>query len=306
MRRFNYSGALSTGCLAAGGTLGILIPPSIALVIYAIIVEESIPLLFIAAITPGLLAVILFMLTISIYVRLDRSAGPPGETSDWAERFRSLGDIWPIAAIFFLVIGGIYLGWFTPTEGAAFGAVATGVLAVAKGGMRWTGFRESLLGAGRITAMGYFILIGAEVYNAFLARTRLPFEAAGLVSSLDVPPVAIIVVMLLIYLVLGCVMDSLAMILLTVPVFYPIVLSLDLGMTPTEASIWFGIIVLITVEVGLITPPFGLIVFVINSMAENVPITASFRGVIPFLISEFIRVSLLVAFPGIVLWLIRL
>jgi tripartite ATP-independent transporter DctM subunit len=275
-------------------------------VIYAIIVEESIPLLFIAAITPGLLAVILFMLTISIYVRLDRSAGPPGETSDWAERFRSLGDIWPIAAIFFLVIGGIYLGWFTPTEGAAFGAVATGVLAVAKGGMRWTGFRESLLGAGRITAMGYFILIGAEVYNAFLARTRLPFEAAGLVSSLDVPPVAIIVVMLLIYLVLGCVMDSLAKILLTVPVFYPIVLSLDLGMTPTEASIWFGIIVLITVEVGLITPPFGLIVFVINSMAENVPITASFRGVIPFLISEFIRVSLLVAFPGIVLWLIRL
>jgi C4-dicarboxylate transporter, DctM subunit len=305
MRRYNYSGTLSTGCLAAGGTLGILIPPSIILVIYAILVEESIADLFVAALVPGIIAALFYMVAIAIYVRLVPNSGPAGPRATFSEKMRSLAGIWPMAALFVLVVGGLYGGLFTANEAAAVGAAGAGLLACFQGGMRWTGFVDSLLGTGRTSAMIFLILIGAEIYNAFLARTRLPFVAADMVSGLDVSPIMIVVAMLIIYLALGCVMDSLAMILLTVPVFYPVVMSLDLGMPTEDISIWFGILALIAVEVGLITPPFGLNVFVINAMAENVPITDSFKGIVPFLASDFVRVALLLAFPAIVLWLPR-
>jgi TRAP-type C4-dicarboxylate transport system permease large subunit len=202
-----------------------------------------------------------------------------------------------------VAIGGIYIGIFTPTEGAAVGAVSTGALAFLQGKLDWREFREAILGAGQTTAMVFLILIGAELYSAFLARTGLPFEAAELIAGANVAPVVVILLMLAVYLVMGCVMDSLAMILLTVPVFHPIVIGLDLGLTPEEASIWFGIIILIVVEVALITPPFGLNVFIINGMSKDVPLLETFKGVMPFIAADVVRVALLVAFPAIALWL---
>lgn len=303
MERYKYSGALATGSLAAGSSLGILIPPSVILVIYAILVEESIAALFLAAFIPGIMAAVFYMIAIAIYARLVPSAGPPGEKASWTKRFSTTLRTWPIVIIFVVAIGGIYVGIFTPTEGAAVGAVSTGALAFLQGKLDWRGFREAVLGAGQTTAMVFLIFIGAELYSAFLARTGLPFEAAELIAGADFAPVVVILLMLAVYLVMGCVMDSLAMILLTVPVFHPIVIGLDLGLTPEDASIWFGIIILIVVEVALITPPFGLNVFIINGMSKNVPLLETFKGVMPFIAADAVRVALLVAFPAIALWL---
>jgi C4-dicarboxylate transporter, DctM subunit len=303
MRRYGYSGALATGSLAAGGTLGILIPPSIVLLIYAILVEQSIGALFLAAFVPGILATLLYMVTIAIVVRLDPEAGPAGEKADWQERIASLHGVWPVVVIFLVVILGIYFGWFTPTEGAAIGAFTTGVLAFITRGLDYKGFLDVLLSTAKTSAACYLILIGAEVYGAFLARSELPFRAAELVQSASLSPMAVVVAILVIYLILGCVMDALSMILLTIPVFFPVVVQLDIGMTPDQIAVWFGIIALMVVEVGLITPPMGLNVFVINSLAEDVPITQSFKGVIPFLMSDAVRIALVVMFPGLCLWL---
>ena len=202
------------------------------------------------------------------------------------------------------MIGGIYTGVFTPTEAAAVGALGTGLLALVKGRMGWSGFRDCLLGAAEASAMIFLILLGAEVFNGFLALTRMPNALADLIGGSGLSPMLVMVAMLILYLLLGCVMDSLSMIMLTVPIFFPIVMALDFGMTPEETAIWFGIIALIVVEVGLITPPVGMNVFIINQMAEDVPMLESFKGVLPFLIAEIIRVSLLVAFPSISLWLV--
>jgi C4-dicarboxylate transporter DctM subunit len=204
------------------------------------------------------------------------------------------------------VIGGIYAGWFTPTEGAAVGAFSTGLLALVHGGMRLPGLIECLKGTAEATAMIFLILLGAALYNAFLALTRMPMEAAEMIGASGLPPMMVMAAILLLYLALGCLMDSLSMILLTIPIFFPIVMGLDFGLSPEETAIWFGIIALIVVEVGLITPPVGMNVFVINSMAEDVPMLESFRGVMPFLISDIIRVVLLVALPPISLFLVRL
>ncbi len=305
MKRFNYSGALATGALAAGGTLGILIPPSVILVIYALLTEQNIATMFLAAFVPGALAALGYILAIAVFVRLNPAAGPAGPKADAAERRASVLEIWPVVAIFALVIGGIYLGWFTPTEGAAVGACATGLLAVVHGGMRLPGFAACLKETARTTAMIFLILLGAEFYNAFLALTRMPMDAADAIGASGWPPVLVLSAILLLYLVLGCVMDSLSMILLTVPIFFPIVMGLDFGLSPDETAIWFGILALIVVEVGLITPPVGLNVFIINAMAEDVAMLDTFKGVLPFLLSDVLRVLLLVAFPGITLWLVR-
>lgn len=302
MKRYGYLPRLSTGALAAGGTLGILIPPSIVLIIYALLVEQSIGNLFLAAFVPGILAALMYIGAIAVYVRLHPNAGPAGERQSWRERLDSLVGVAPVAFIFFVVIFGIYLGWFTPTEGAAVGAFTTGVIAWING-LRLKGFIEVILGTAKISGACYLILIGAEIYNAFLARSEIPFKAADLVASMNLGAVEVVIAMLLIYLVLGCLMDALSMILLTIPVFYPVVIGLDLGMTPDQIAVWFGILALICVEVGLITPPLGLNVFVINSLAPEVPITETFRGVVPFLIADFIRVALLLAFPVLTLWL---
>ena len=302
MRRYGYSASLSTGTLAAGGTLGILIPPSVILVIYAVYTEQSIGHLFLAALIPGIIATVGYMIVVGAFVRLAPGSGPAGERQNLAVRLRSLRDIWPVALVFVLVVAGIYLGWFSPTEGAAIGAAAVGLIAVAVGGMRWQGLRQSLLETAEITAMIFLILLGAELFNAFLALTQMPTEVARAVNRLDAPAMLVMVAILLVYLLLGCVMESLSMILLTVPVFYPIVLSLDLGMSPDQLAVWFGILALMAVEVGMITPPFGLNIFVINAMARGVSMGDTYRGVLPFVASDIVRILIILVAPWTALW----
>ena len=303
MRRYGYSGALATGTLAAGGTLGILFPPSIILVIYAVITEQSIGKLFLAALVPGVIAMIGYAAAIGLYVRLRPEAGPSAKPLPFGERLRSIGKVWPVLAIFLAVIGGIYLGVFTPTEAAAIGAAAIGLVALVSGRLRWTAFSDSLLETAKATGMIFLILIGAEVFNAFLALTQIPSALADALASSGLTPVAILIGILLVYLVLGCVMDSLAMILLTVPVFFPLVTGLDFGYTEEEIAIWFGVMALIVVEIGLITPPIGLNVYAINAMDRSVPLSESFRGTVPFLLSGFVLLAIILSVPGVCLWL---
>ncbi len=306
LRRFGYAGALSTGALAAGGTLGILIPPSVVLVIYAILTEQNIAKLFVAAIIPGILAAVGYMLAITIYVRIRPDSAGSRDPAPMSERFRALARIWPVLAVFCVVVGGIYAGIFTPTEGAAFGAAGTGLIALLNGGLTRSTLVDSLLQTASATAMIFFIVLGASVFNSFLAFAQLPQEAAGWVTDQNFTPYAVLISILVLYLMLGCFMDSLSMILLTVPIFFPVVTQLDFGMTPEAFGLWFGILVLIVVEVGLITPPVGMNLFVINSMARNVPMAQTYRGTVPFLLSDLIRVVVLTAFPVITLWAVGL
>ena len=302
MRRYSYSASLSTGTLAAGGTLGILIPPSVILVIYAVYTEQSIGHLFLAALIPGIIATAGYMIVVAAFVRLSPRSGPAGERSSLRIRLQCLRDIWPVALVFVLVVAGIYLGWFSPTEGAAIGAGSVGLIAVVVGGMRWQGLTQSLLETAEITALIFLILLGAEIFNAFLALTQMPVELAKLVNRLDAPPMLIMIAMLAVYLVLGCVMESLAMILLTVPVFFPVVLSLDLGLEEDQLAVWFGILALMAVEVGMITPPFGLNIFVINAMARDVSMAETYRGVLPFVASDIVRILIILFVPWTALW----
>jgi len=303
LRRYNYSGALATGALAAGGTLGILIPPSVVLVIFSIAVEANIVTMFQAALVPGILAALGYLAAIWLYVRIRPLAGPVGPRATARERRHAVIQTWPVLFIFALVMGGIYAGIFTPTEGAAVGALGTGLIAVWRGGLRLAGFVECLMGAAGTTAMIFLILLGADFFNAFLGLSHMPLELAEVIGTSNLAPMAILLGIILIYLLLGCVMDSLAMILLTVPVFWPIIAGLDFQMPEDDLKMWFGIIVLIVVEVGLITPPVGLNVFVINSMAPDIPLKQTFIGVLPFLLSDAIRVALLIFVPGLTLFL---
>jgi C4-dicarboxylate transporter DctM subunit len=303
MRRYGYSGALATGSLAAGGTLGILIPPSIILVIYAILTETSLIHLFVAAIIPGIIAVIGYGVAVAVFVRFNPAAGPAGEREGWAVRIGSLNAVWPVALIVVVVIGGMYMGVFTPTEGAGVGAAATGVLSWTAGHMRLKGVKAALLDTARITGMIFLILIGAEFYSSFLALSQLPQTLAAWIGELGWSPLAIVLLIVVIYLVLGCVMDTLAMILVTIPVFLPVMVGLDLGMTEEAILIWFGILILTVTEVGLITPPIGINVFVINSMAPDVPMTETFRGIVPFFMSDLVRIALIIAVPATTTWL---
>ncbi len=303
MRRYGYSTALATGTLAAGGTLGILIPPSVVLVIYAVYTEQSIGHLFLGAVVPGLIAMLGYMLVVAIYVRIAPKAGPAGPRASWRERFASLLDIWPVAFVFVLVIAGIYLGWFSPTEGAAIGAAAVGLIAITVGGMRWQGLKQSLLETAETTALIFLILLGAELFNAFLALTQMPVELSRMVERLDAHPYVVLFTILGVYLLLGCVMESMAMVLLTVPVFVPIVMSLNLGLSPDQVAVWFGILALMVVEIGMITPPFGLNLFVIQAMARDVSIGEAYKGVMPFVLSDIVRTLIIVFLPWTVLWL---
>lgn len=305
LRKYGYSGKLATGALAAGGTLGILIPPSFVLVIFAILTEQNIAKLFIAALVPGLLAAVGYIIAISIYVRIYPNEAGSRERAPYAERFRALLQVWPVMAIFLIVVGGIYAGVFTPTEGAAVGAAGTGLLAYFNGGLTKKSVIDSILQTATATGMIFFIVFGASIYNGFLALSQVPQEIADWVVLLGLSPWTILVLILVIYMILGCVMDSLSMILLTIPIFFPIVSVLDFGLAPDEFAIWFGILVLIVVEVGLITPPVGMNLFVINSMAKTTPLADTFRGVIPFVTSDLIRTVILVMFPSITLFLMR-
>jgi C4-dicarboxylate transporter, DctM subunit len=305
LRRYGYSGALATGTLAAGGTLGVLIPPSVVLVIYAILAEQNIAKLFVAAFIPGILAAIGYMIAISIYVRLFPASAGAHPRQTYRERFRALADVWPVLLVFIAVVGGIYTGWFTPTEAAAVGAAGTGLIALINGGLTRETLVASILTTASATALIFFIVFGAAIYNSFLALSQLPVEAAAFVTEQGFNPWLVLACILLFYLVLGCFMDSLSMILLTVPIFFPIVSGLDFGLGAEEFALWFGILVLIVVEVGLITPPVGMNLFVINSMAKDIPILHTYRGVTPFVISDVVRTALLVLFPVISLFMVR-
>ena len=307
MKANGYSGRFATATLAAGGTLGILIPPSVPLVIYAILAEQNIAKLFLAAFVPGIMAAIGYMIVISIVARMSPADAPAGERHDWGRRVRALLDTWPVLLIFLVVIGGIYGGLFTPTEAAAIGCVATGVVAWRSGGLDRKGFLACMYGTAGATGMIFLILLGADVLNVFLALTQMNTELAKWVIGLQLPPLLVMGVIIFIYLVLGCIMDSLSMILLTIPVFYPIVMGLDFGGMGAEAkAIWFGIIVLMVVEIGLITPPVGMNVFVINSLARDVPMKETFKFVMPFLASDLLRITAIVLFPGLVLFVFDL
>ncbi|MBU0746328.1 MAG: TRAP transporter large permease [Gammaproteobacteria bacterium] len=305
LKKAGYAGGISTATLAAGGTLGILIPPSVVLVIYAILTEQNIAKLFLAAFVPGLMAAIGYVIVIALYARLrpqEMGTVPP---MPMAERWKATAKVWPVMLIFVAVVGGIYLGFFTPTEGAAVGAFGTGLAAWMSGGLNRKSLVGAVMGTAVATGMIFMIVLGAGVYNTFLALSQLPQEAAQMVVGSGLSPMVVLISILVIYVVLGCFMDSLSMILLTVPVFFPIVTALDFGLSPEEFAIWFGILVLIVVEVGLITPPVGMNLFVINSMAKDVPITATYRAILPFVASDFIRTAILVAFPSIVIFVLR-
>ncbi len=304
MRRHGYSGRLATGTLAAGGTLGILIPPSVPLVIYAILAEQNIAKLFAAAMVPGLIAMLGYMVAIAIYVRLVPGQAPEQDQAP-AITARSLAGVVPIAIIFVVVFGGIYGGLFTPTEGAAVGAAATFLAALLKREITWDKFKHCFYSTAESSAMIFLIFLGADLMNASLALTQVPAQLAGVVHGWGLPPLMVVTAILLFYVVLGAVMDELSMILLTIPIFFPMIMGLDFGMPKESVAIWFGIMVLMTVGFGMLAPPVGLNVYVVNSLARNVPIAESYRGVMPFLISDTLRTALLLLFPGISLWVLQ-
>ncbi len=306
MRKHGYSGALSSGSLAAGGTLGILIPPSVVLIVYALLTEQNIVKLFLAATVPGTLAVVGFFLAIAVYVRIFPDQGPTHKRATMKERFVALGGIWHIVAIFIVVLGGIYGGFFTPAEGASVGVVMTLVVGVLKGGLNFRDVIDCLIDTAASTAMIFAIVFGADVFNVALALSRMPLEMAQMLANSGIAPMLIMLAIVVFYLIMGCVMDSLSMILLTVPVFFPAVMALDFGLTPEHTALWFGIITLVVVELGMITPPVGMNLFVISAMARDIPTGQIFKGTIPFILAEFVRISVLIAFPVLSFWLVDL
>jgi tripartite ATP-independent transporter DctM subunit len=304
MRRHGYSGRLATGTLAAGGTLGIQLPPSIVLVIYAILTEQNISKLFAAAIIPGIIAMVGYMIAVAIYVRVAPGHAPAVEDAPPRMTLRALLGVAPIVIIFMLVFGGIYGGFFTPTEGAAVGAATTFVTALVKGEMTIAKFRECFYGTAVSAAMIFLIFLGADLMNSALALTQVPNQLAALVGGWGLSPLIVVVAILLFYVLLGAVMDELSMLLLTIPIFFPIIMGLDFGMPKESAAIWFGIMVLMTVGFGLIAPPVGLNVYIVNGLAKDVSMGETYRGVMPFLISDVIRTTLFLFFPIIPLWLV--
>ncbi len=307
MKRHGYHGRLSTAALAAGGTLGILIPPSVPLVVYAILTEQNIAKLFAAALVPGLLAMFGYVVVIAIYCRVRPEFATPSEPLVWPERWAALLDIWPILVIFVVVFGGIYGGVFSPTEGAAVGAVGTLLAGLARRELNGAGIVRSFLGTAETSAMVFMIFLGADMMNSALAITQMPAGIAQWVSNHAVPPVVVVGAVLLLYVLLGCVMDELSMLLLTIPVIFPAVMGLDLwGLNPESKAIWFGILVLMTVGIGLIAPPVGLNVYVVNGIARDVPMAETYKGVWPFLLSDALRLVAMLLFPVLSLGLVGL
>lgn len=314
LARYKYSGALATGSLAAGGVLGILIPPSVVLIVYAVIVEASIVDMFAAALLPGILAVILFLLTIAIYVAINPQAGPAhGGVEPGEFREATIGVI-PVLLIFGIVLGGIYAGLYTPTPAAAIGVVLVWLYGVAIRQIRIGELIESLKETAGTTGMIYLILLGAEMMKIFMSRAGLPQATAEWIINSGYAPMTVMVLLLVGLIALGCLMDSLSMILLVIPFFWPVLSELNggiyqtadgaaFGMSTEDLKIWFGIIALIVVELGLITPPVGMNVFVISALAKDVPMIETFKGVIPFFVAELFRVALILIFPALTLWL---
>ncbi len=306
MKAAGYHGRLSTAVLATGGTLGILIPPSVPLIVYAILTEQNIAKLFAAAFIPGLIAAAGYLVVIAIYCRVRPEFARPSARQSWPARWRALLGVWPLLAIFVLVFGGIYGGWFSPTEGASVGALATLAAGLIQGELRGPQLKTALLGTAETTAMVFMIFLGADMMNSALALTQMPAQLAAWVGGLHVAPLLIVAGILAFYIVLGCVMDELSMLLLTIPVIFPTVMALDLyGLAPEPKAIWFGVLVLMTVGIGMLAPPVGLNVYVVNGMARDVSMNETYKGVMPFLLSDVLRIILLLTVPAVSIGVLR-
>jgi tripartite ATP-independent transporter DctM subunit len=312
--KFNYSISLATGVLAAGGVLGILIPPSIVLIIYALIVEVNIVSMFAAALIPGLLAMCLFLATIAIFVAIYPDAAPKTRKMDKEERIRATIGILPVASVFFIVLGGMYAGFFNPTPAASLGVGLVLIIGYVTKKLNFTQLKEALLETAGLSGMIYLILLGAELMKIYMSRTGLPQALADWILVAGFEPMSVLIVLLLGIILLGCLLDSLSIILLIIPFFWPVLVELNggvhiaaetagFGMTTGDLKIWFGILALVVVEVGLITPPVGMNVFVISSIADNCDISDTFKGVSPFFVAELIRIVILVSLPILALWL---
>ena len=306
MRRIGYSGRLATAALATGGTMGVLLPPSVTLMVYAILTEQNITKMFLAAYVPALLAAIGYLAAIAVIVRLHPQQAPAAGAASGAQVLEAAGRVWPIALIFLLVFGGIYGGVFTATEGAAIGCVLTFAITLARGRMD----RTKLLGCMRTTAqtsgMIFLIFIGADMINAALALSQLPAQLADGVGHLQIPPLVVMAGIMVFYIFLGCVMDEMSMILLTVPTLFPVIMGMDFfGLGAADKALWFGILILTVCEIGMIFPPVGLNVYIMNGLARDVPMVETYKGVVPFLLTDFIRLALLISFPPATLWLVH-
>jgi tripartite ATP-independent transporter DctM subunit len=297
MRRFGYSDRLAAGAIAGGGTLGILIPPSTIMVIYGIMTETSIGKVFIAGILPGLLATVLLCLAVRWITWRDPAAGPPAKRCTWAERLAASKHVWPVVLLFLLVIGGIYAGWFTATEGAGIGAGAAFLFALARRALTWKVLLEVLIESARTTSMLFMILIGALIFANFINYTSMPADLKGFAAQFQATPWLVIAAICVIYVVLGTAMEELSMILLTVPLFFPMVTAL--GYDP----IWFGIVVVIVVQIGLISPPVGMNIFVVKNLIRHLSIGTVFRGVTPFTVALVVLLAVVVAFPELATYL---
>ncbi len=296
MRKYRYDDSLATGAVAAGGSVGILIPPSVILIIYGIITEQSIGKLFLAGFIPGMMEMLFYMATVWLLTTINPDRGPKGPKTDFREKSDAIKQTWEVLLLFVVVIGGIYAGVFTPTEAAGIGAFGTFFFAIVRRKLTREVFNKSLVNTLRTTGMLFLIMMGAMIFGYFLSISQLPFDLASLVGELSVNRYIILIAILAITLVLGCIMDSMAIVLLTIPVFYPLIT--ELGFNP----IWFGILVVRVTEMGLITPPVGMNVFIIKGISD-VPISAIFKGIIPFLMADLIQVAVLIMFPQIVLFI---
>jgi len=297
MRRYKYHPQLATGCIAAGGTIGSLIPPSGILIIYGILTESSIGKLFLAGLIPGILEALVYVMVIALMCWRKPELGPPAPKASMAERMKAFLKVGEITLLIFIVLGGLMGGWFTPTEAAAIGSAGSIIITVARGRLSWTQFREAVVSTLMTSGFIFTILIMAFMLNGFVALTNIPYAITGFVESLEVPVMGVILVIMAIYFFLGMVLDTAGMMALTVPIFFPIVQAL--GVDP----IWFGILVVRAMEVAMITPPIGITVYVMSGIAPDVPLTTIFKGIIPFVIADLFHIALLLAFPAIVLFL---
>ena len=297
MKRYGYSDRLATGSVAAGGTLGILIPPSTGFIIYAVLTEVSIGKLFLSGVIPGILLTLLFMISIAVMARRNPELAPAGERQPWSARSRTLLRSTPLLGIVFVVLGGIYLGWFTPVEAASIGAVLTLVLTIVRGKFTWAEMTKCVLETIKTFAFVYLIVIGAFIFNPFLADTRLPSNLAEFIGGLKLAPVYILLLIVLVYIILGTFLEGFAMLVLTIPIVFPMIK--DLNYDP----VWFGALLVVVLEMSLISPPLGLNVFVVKGIAPGVPMGEIFRGILPFWLAMMVCAALLIAFPDLALFL---
>ncbi|MCL2026006.1 MAG: TRAP transporter large permease [Leptospirales bacterium] len=297
MKRYNYKPTLATGVVAAGGSLGAIIPPSVIFIVYGILTEQSVGKLFMAGILPGLLLISLFTIVILVWARIDPTLGPASSKATWKEKFRSLQGVFETLIIFALVLGGLFLGFFTPTEAGAIGALVTILIALARRMLTWKKFVTALFETTRTTCMIMIILAGATIFGHFLTISRIPNDIASWVLAMNIPPVFIVFMIVLIYIIGGFFIDSLSYMMLTVPIFYPLILQL--GFDP----IWFGVIMVMLTEIGLLTPPVGMNVYVVSGVARNVPLETIFKGVVPFIAALLVGILLVALFPQIALFL---